>query len=108
VLKPLIDRTLMGAPSFPSGHATGVFTLAAVFAVLLINPPRARLGRGLRTLLAMCGILTAAAVAVALVNLDLHYATDTLGGAAMGTAVVLLAALILDRCRRPPRGVGYR
>src|ERR1700726_1301916 len=35
VLKPLVGRTIGGYPSFPSGHATALFGLAATCAVLL-------------------------------------------------------------------------
>jgi membrane-associated phospholipid phosphatase len=42
-------------------------------------------------------VLAACAVAVALVGLGHHYFTDTVGGAAVGTAVVLATALVLDR-----------
>lgn len=97
LLKPLIGRTLQGDLSFPSGTATGVFALAAAFAVLLAGPLRPRMPAALRLLLALAAFLAAGAVAVALVGLGVHYFTDTVGGAAVGTAVVLVTALILDR-----------
>jgi membrane-associated phospholipid phosphatase len=97
LLKPLIGRTLQGDLSFPSGTATGVFALAAAFAVLLAGPVRPRMPAALRLLLALAAFLAAGAVAVALVGLGIHYFTDTVGGAAVGTAVVLATALILDR-----------
>src|SRR6266581_1768860 len=53
VLKPLIGRSLDGYQSFPSGHATALFGLAATCAVLLANPPRPRLPRPLRLLLVL-------------------------------------------------------
>jgi membrane-associated phospholipid phosphatase len=46
-------------------------------------------------------LLAAVAVAVALVGLGQHYFTDTVGGAAVGTAVTLGIALILDRLALP-------
>jgi membrane-associated phospholipid phosphatase len=97
LLKPLIDRTLVGGLSFPSGHTTGIIALAGTVAVLLINPIRPRLPVAVRVLLALAALLTAAVVAVALVTLGLHYFTDTVGGAAVGTSVVLATALIIDR-----------
>ena len=97
LFKPLVGRTLSGGLSFPSGHATGMFALTAVIAVLLLGPQRPRLPAALRVALALCAYAAAVAVAVALVSLGLHYFTDTVGGAAVGTAVVLSAALILDR-----------
>jgi len=98
VLKPLIGRTLMGALSFPSGTEARVFALAAAFAVLLADPVRRpRIPAVVRLALAVVVLLAAVAVAVALVGLGQHYFTDTVGGAAVGTAVALGIALILDR-----------
>jgi membrane-associated phospholipid phosphatase len=96
VLKPLVDRTLADALSFPSGHETRVFALAATFAVLLAAPPRSRVPAVVRLLLAVVVLVTAGAVAIALVGIGAHYFTDTVGGAAVGAAVVLATALILD------------
>jgi membrane-associated phospholipid phosphatase len=96
LLQPLIHRTLTGGVSFPSGHATGVFALAVTFGVLLVNPPYPRVPARLRVVLALAALAVAGIVAVALVSLSFHYTTDTVGGAAVATAVVLLIALILD------------
>lgn len=96
VLKPLIHRTLHGALSFPSGHATSMFALAVVSAVLLADPPGRRGSAAVRLLLAGGALLTAAAVSAAMVGMGFHYFTDTVGGAALGTAVALLSALIID------------
>jgi membrane-associated phospholipid phosphatase len=44
-------------------------------------------------------------MAVTLTVLDIHYPTDTIGGFGTAVAVVLAAALVLDRvaeARRPP------
>jgi membrane-associated phospholipid phosphatase len=103
LLKPLVGRTADGALSFPSGHATGVFSIAVAFAVLLVNPARPRMSAALRLLLALLAFLAAGAVAVAVVALGLHYFTDTVAGAAVGTAVVLGTALIIDRLGSPRR-----
>jgi membrane-associated phospholipid phosphatase len=96
VLKPLIGRTLTGDLSFPSGNETRVFALAAAFAVLLADPPRVRIRAVVRLILALAVLLAAGAVGVALVGLGHHYFTDTVGGAAVGVAVVLATALIID------------
>ena len=107
ILKPLIGRTLIGDLSFPSGHETRVFALAAAFAVLMASPVWPRIPAAARWCLAAAVLLTACAVAIALVGLGQHYFTDTIGGAAVGTAVVLATALILDRLARhdhEPRG----
>lgn len=96
VLKPLVGRTLMGALSFPSGTEARVFAVAAVFAVLMADPVCPRIPAAVRLALAVAVLLVAVAVAVALVGLDQHYFTDTVGGAAVGTAVALATALVVD------------
>ena len=96
VLKPLIGRTLTGALSFPSGHETRVFALAAAFVVLLACPLRPWMPAAVRLLLAVAVLMIAGAVGVALVGVGAHYFTDTVGGAAVGTGVVLATALVLD------------
>ena len=97
VLKPLVGRTLLGALSFPSGTEARVFAVAAVFAVLMANPVRPRIPAAVRLAAAVAVLLAAVAVGVAIVALNQHYFTDTLGGAAVGTAAALATALILDR-----------
>jgi undecaprenyl-diphosphatase len=97
VLKPLVGRTLLGALSFPSGTEARVFAVAAVFAVLMADPVRPRIPAAVRLAAAVAVLLAAVAVGVAIVALNQHYFTDTLGGAAVGTAAALATALILDR-----------
>lgn len=96
-IKPLIGRTLYGGLSFPSGHATSTFALAAICAVLLAGPSRPGLPAALRLLLALAAATVAAAASAAMVARGSHYFTDIIGGAAVGTATVLLTALVLDR-----------
>ena len=79
-LKPLVGRSISGYPSFPSGHATAMFALAATCAVLLANPPRPRLPRSVRLALVAGAVLVAAAVPVAMVALGYHYFTDIVAG----------------------------
>jgi membrane-associated phospholipid phosphatase len=108
VLKPLVGRSIGGYPSFPSGHATAMFALAATCAVLLANPPRPRLPRALRLLLLAGAVLVAAAVSVGMVALGFHYFTDIVAGTAVGTGTVLLIALLIDLARpaaRAPHGM---
>jgi membrane-associated phospholipid phosphatase len=107
VLKPLVGRSIRGYASFPSGHATAMFALAAICAVLLANPKRPRLPRAARLLLAAGAVLVALAVPVAMVAQGFHYFTDIVAGAAVGTGTVLLIALLIDLARpaaRAPRG----
>ena len=97
ILKPLVGRTLPGGTaSFPSGHEARVFTLAAALAVLLVGPLRPSVPGIIRLLLALAALAIAGAVAIALVGKGAHYFTDTVGGAAVGTAVVLATAFFLD------------
>jgi len=99
VLKPLVGRTIHGDASFPSGHATALFALAATTTVLLAGPLRPRLPGAVRLLLILGAVLIAAAVPTAMVALGYHYFTDTVAGAAVGIGVVLLTALLIDRAR---------
>jgi len=93
VLKPTVGEAI--GQAFPSGHATSSFALAASFAVLLANPPR-RVPGGVRLLLVFVAFLLAAAVAAAMVVNGAHTVSDAVGGAAVGTGVVLACALTLD------------
>jgi len=108
VLKPLVGRSIGGYPSFPSGHATAMFALAATCAVLLANPPRPRLPRAVRLLLLAGAVLVAVAVSIAMVARGFHYFTDIVAGAAVGTGTVVLIALLIDLARpadRAPHGM---
>jgi undecaprenyl-diphosphatase len=103
VLKPLAGRTIRGNLCFPSGHTAAMIALAATCAVLLAGPARPRLRRAVRLLLILGAALVAAAVAAAMVAREYHYFTDTVGGAAVGTGMVLLTALLIDRAAGSPR-----
>jgi membrane-associated phospholipid phosphatase len=96
VLKPFVGRSISGYHSFPSGHATAMFALAATCAVLLANPPRPRLPCAVRVLLVAGAALVAAAVPVAMVALGFHYFTDIVAGTAVGIGMVLVTALLID------------
>ena len=93
VLKPTVGEAI--GQAFPSGHATSSFALAASFAVLLANPPR-RVPGGVRLLLVFVAFLLATAVTAAMVVNGAHTLSDAVGGAAVGTGVVLACALTLD------------
>ena len=96
VLKPFFGRTFFGGLAFPSGHATGAFVVAAVIAVLLVNPPRPRMPARVRALLGSLALATAGVVCVAVLAANNHYATDLVGGAAVATAAALWAGLAVD------------
>lgn len=106
LIKPLVRRTTGGGFSYPSGHATSAFAVAAVVAVLLLGPLRPKLPAAARLALTLAALLAACAVSVAVIGLHYHYFTDTVGGAAVAVATVLVTALILDKAgpsRQPPR-----
>lgn len=104
LFKPVVNRTLGGVLSFPSGHTIAVTSVATVAAILVA----ARFRRRRRVTLAAVGAVPCA-VAAALVTLDLHYLTDTVGGLLAGVAIVLLTGLAIDAvavrtgARRPTR-----
>lgn len=79
--------------SFPSGHATAVFTVVAVFA--LVAPS------GRRWL-----YLAAAVVASSRVVVDAHYVSDVVGGGMLGWTIGRLAIVTADR--QWPRREGAR
>ena len=101
LLKPLVGRLLHGNLVFPSGHTTGVFVLAAVVAVLLTGPLRPPMPTMLRLVLVVAAYLIASATAMAMIALGAHYFTDTVGGAAVATGMVLATALTLDKLAGP-------
>lgn len=98
VLKPLVGRTHEGGLALPSGHTTSIAALAWVF-VLVFVAGRARPGWLRAGLIGLAG-LAVLGVAGSMVALDLHYATDTVAGALVATAVVGAIALLLDGCGR--------
>jgi membrane-associated phospholipid phosphatase len=105
VLKPYIGGLLDAG--FPSGHATSMFALAVVCAVLLAKPPRRRVPAAVRLLLVFMALALATTVAVTMIAWGAHTFTEALAGAAVGTGVALACALALDlvtsRARRAQR-----
>jgi membrane-associated phospholipid phosphatase len=106
VLKPLVGRTHEGGLALPSGHTTSIAAMAWVFVLVFVAGARQRpwwVRAGL-TCLAVAAVL---GVAGSMVALDRHYATDTVAGAGVATAVVGTIALLLDgwlrRRRSAPR-----
>jgi membrane-associated phospholipid phosphatase len=103
VLKPYVGTVIH--QSFPSGHATSSFALAAIFAILIADPVYRRVPVALRLLLVLLALLLAVAVAAAMVAIGAHKFTDAVAGAAVGTGVVLACALALDLATSRARGV---
>ena len=95
-LKQLFDRTLNGAPVYPSGHTTTAFALAAVVMVLVLRPSRHVLPFALRLAITLAAMLTACAVALAVIGVNWHYFTDTLAGAAVAVGMVVGVSLAID------------
>ena len=98
VLKPLLGRTKLGFLSYPSGHATSMFALAAVLAVLMLNanPSGRAWRRVLRLVIPAAAVVLACVVSTAMIALGFHYFTDTIAGAAVGAGTVVATALVLD------------
>jgi membrane-associated phospholipid phosphatase len=94
VLKPYVGGAI--GQGLPSGHATSMFALAAICAVLLADPPRHPLAQAAIALLALLALVLAAAVSAAMVANGDHTFTDVVAGATVGTGVVLACALVLD------------
>ena len=103
VLKHVVGRTYHDTLTFPSGHTTGAFAVAAAITVLLADPGQARLRPAVRALLALIALLVAATVGIGVIALDFHYFTDTVAGAAVGIGSVIATAFAVDYFARPAR-----
>lgn len=98
VLKPLVHRTI-GIDHFltyPSGHTTGLFALSTALAVILLSTRSGRPRPAVRIAIVAVAVAVSCAVGFAMIGLDFHYFTDTIGGAAVGTGTVLGTAFLLD------------
>jgi len=96
VLKPLFGRTDLGQLTYPSGHTTAVFAMTTTVAILLLVPPQQSRTRMLRVLLVLGAVAVSVIVAVAVIALEWHYFTDTIGGAAVAIGTVSALAIIID------------
>lgn len=95
LLKHLVHRTYLGVLTYPSGHTTTMFALAATVTVLLI-PPKPDKAGPLRLLIPVAACALGGVVAIGVIGLQWHYFTDTLAGAALGIGTVCGLALVLD------------
>jgi len=82
--------------SYPSGHTTAVFAMTTTLAILLLVPPQQSRTRRLRVLLVLAALAIALIVAAAVIALEWHYFTDTIGGAAVAIGVVGALAIAID------------
>ena len=96
VLKPLINRRFLGKLSFPSGHTAASVAIATVVVVGLLGASGPAWPAVARWLVVVAVAAIALVVAVSLVAAGYHYATDTIGGAALAIAVVMASALAID------------
>lgn len=98
LLKPLFDRTYRGLAVYPSTHATATMASGAILVVLAWR------SGGIRRALPTAGLwlLVSGVVVLHLLDRQLHYATDVIGGAGVGVGVtLLLCAALLTRPHRP-------
>lgn len=98
VLKPVVHRTIGSNHylTYPSGHTTGLFALSAALAVVLLGSRSGRPGLAVRITAAVLALLVSSIVGAAMIGLSYHYFTDAVAGAAVGTAVVIGIAFLLD------------
>jgi membrane-associated phospholipid phosphatase len=101
-LDPVLGWAQVGETSFPSGHATAAYAMAAAWTFFV--PPRWRL------LTACVGFLLATLVAVSVVVLHHHFPSDVLGGLLVASAwacgVLALRLESLSSRRGSARGSG--
>jgi membrane-associated phospholipid phosphatase len=103
VLKPVFDRRLAGALSYPSGHTAAAASIAVVVVVAMIGPSRPTWPAAVRYGIAALAVVAAGLVAAALIAGGYHYTTDTIGGLLAAVAFVLGAALSIDALAGPRR-----
>ncbi len=92
LLKELFGRENDGAFAYPSGHTTAAVIVMGMIVLVAGGALWAVLVAVTVSLLAMIGQ-----------GVTYHYFTDTVGGVLLGTAVVCMAALVVELDRRQPR-----
>lgn len=107
VLKPLVQRMFVGTYvqglGFPSGHSTGIFSLAFVIVVVTLAHWQPHRPTGTQWAISAAAVAVAIAVAVALVIARFHYPTDTVGGALVALVTVIALAIGIDVAAVPLR-----
>jgi membrane-associated phospholipid phosphatase len=97
-LDPVLGYAQVGESSFPSGHATAAFAMAAAWTLFV--PPRWRL------VAACAGFFLASLVAASVVVLRYHFPSDVLGG--LLVAVAWMAGTKLECLSNRPRAAPKR
>lgn len=103
VLQQALARPSAAVPwsvgAFPSGHATGAWSLFAVTVLVTAPAVRTRPNDVLRGLSRLATLVLALALSLALVAGRDHYLTDVVAAAAVSLAAVSLVALLAGRVR---------
>jgi uncharacterized protein (DUF427 family)/membrane-associated phospholipid phosphatase len=100
--KPLVGRRFWLFLSYPSGHVTGIATLAVALIIVAASPSARGLPVVIRAVLPAAAVAAVAAVTLAVVAGRYHYFTDTIGAAGVAGATGLGTALALDRLADRP------
>jgi len=95
ILKPLTGRLSFGHLTYPSGHTTAVAAIALATAILIGGAGWPR-SIAVRMIACLAAVGLAAGVAISLVALRVHYATDTVAGYCVALAIVPAVALVLN------------
>ncbi len=83
--------------SFPSGHALSSFIFCSILIYLLRKEKLAAVPKNLLTaLLLLCAVL----IGLSRIVLNVHYATDVIGGFCLGFAWVIISFAILRKFRK--------
>lgn len=95
--KPLTDRRFDDFLSYPSGHVTGICTLAVALIIVVAGPSARPLPAAVRWGVAVLAAAAVINVILAVVAGQYHYFTDTVGAIGVAGATGLGTALVLDR-----------
>jgi len=91
---PIIGHRFLGTYAFPSGHATATTAVWCTLAYICW-----REGLASRRQAIWIAIMVPLLVGVSRVYLDVHWATDVLGGWSLGLMIAVLGAVLYDRNR---------